>query len=242
MMKVAVVIPAYNEAATIADVACRARKICDRVIVVDDGSQDATAESLLGIDVELLRNDTNSGKAASIWRGARHAIAAGADAIITLDGDGQHRPEDIPLLIDAALQQPRRIIIAARLRNRHRTPSLRLFGNRCANFWISWAAGHAISDSQSGFRLYPAEIFHLCQQPRRLSESFVFESQVLIEAAAHGYYTHPVVIEAIYPSGGRPSHYRPARDTLRIIRMVALKLLARSMYPQGLLRALGLRR
>lgn len=237
---VAVVIPAYNEAATSADVAGRARQVCRRVIVVDDGSRDGTADRLEGLDVQVLRNPDNLGKAASLWRGAQQALADGAEAVITLDGDGQHRPEDIPLLLAAATQHPTSIIVAARLRKREAMPPLRAFGNRCANFWISWAAGHPISDSQSGFRLYPAQAFRQVRAPRSRSQGFVFESEVLIDAARRGMRTRAVEIEAIYAPGSRASHYRPAADTLLIIRMVAGKLIRYGLYPQGLLRSLGL--
>jgi glycosyltransferase involved in cell wall biosynthesis len=239
-MKLAVVIPAYNEAATIANVALRASRVCERVIVVDDGSQDGTAERLQGLNVTVLRNDNNRGKATSIWRGAQHALAGSADAVVTLDGDGQHRPEDIPRLAKAAHGRPQSIVIGARLRNRASTPPLRLFGNRCADFWISWAAGHPICDSQSGFRLYPAPVFRFCRRPEGRREGFVFESEVLIDAVRGGYYTLPVEIEAVYPAGNRASHYRPIRDTLLIIRMVAWKLIGYGLYPQGLLRSLGM--
>ncbi len=237
-MKAAVVIPAYNEAATIRDVAARARAQLDCVIVVDDGSTDATAAQLDGLDILLLRNERNAGKAASLWRGLQRALELGFDAIITLDGDGQHRPEDIPRVLAAAGANPDRIVIASRLKNRAHAPPLRLFANRMANFWISWAAGYFIPDSQSGFRLYPAQVIRAARIHHARRHSFVFESEILIDAAQRGFRSVAVPIESLYPKTGRASHYRAGRDTLAIVRMVALRLILRGMNPLGLLRVL----
>ena len=232
-----VVIPAYNDGATVADIATRAAEHCP-VIVVDDGSTDDTATALASAPVTCLRNDDNRGKAASLWRGFRQALDAGAQAVMSMDADGQHAPEEIPRLLAAARAEPERIIIASRLIDRDQTPPLRLFANRMANFWISWAAGYPISDSQSGFRLYPADVLQRLNVPVDRSRSFVFESEVLIEAARLGTRSRAVPIRAIYHHDARASHYRATADTLRIIRMVAWKLIRRGSYPQGLYRSL----
>lgn len=235
---VAVVIPAYNEAATIVDVVRRSRDQLNRVIVVDDGSIDGTAELLTDMDVEVLRNAENSGKGASIFNGIQYALAQGAKAVITLDADGQHQPEDIPRVLAAACIYPGRIIIASRLRHTENAPPLRLFANRFANFWISWAAGYWIADSQSGFRLYPGAAFEQAQVPHTRERSFVFESEVLIEAAWRGIRSEPVPIDSVYFEAARKSHYKPTEDTVRIVRMVAGRLLRRGMNPLGLFRIL----
>ncbi len=232
----AVVIPAYNEAATIRDLAERALRVCAPVIVVDDGSSDDTARMLDGLAVRLLRNEGNLGKAASLWRGAQEALTLGADAIVTLDGDGQHAPEDIPRLIAAAQQNPGSIVIGARLADRSAIPKLRYFGNRVAVFWLSWACGQHLDDSQSGFRVYPAELFRDTVIPHDRQHGFVFESEILIEAARHGHRCVTVPIAAIYRTGARISYFRHL-DTLRIVRMVAWKLLSRGLYLQGFYRA-----
>jgi len=235
--RLAVVIPAFNEAATIADIVQRAGRFTDRVIVVNDGSSDATAQRLQNLPVTVLNNPINLGKGNSLLCGARLAIEQGAAAVVTLDGDGQHRPEDISLLLDMAATNPDTIIIAARLHNRHCAPPLRRFANRVADFWISWAAGYRIRDSQSGFRLYPAVLFQHCTTA---SDHFVFESEILIDAAQRGIFSKCVAIDTVYHRNTRNSHYRPARDTWAIIRMVAGKLINRGLYPVGLLRSLGI--
>ena len=238
-MTVAVVIPAHNEAATIADIVRRACAQLDYVIVVDDGSIDGTGEQLVGLPVVVLRNEHNLGKAASLWRGMSAALEGGARAVLTLDGDGQHCPEDIPRLLDMARHCPESIVVAARLGRRDAAPGLRRFGNKMADFWISWAAGYPIRDTQSGFRLYPASLLQRIAIRHDQRSGFVFESEILIEAARLGYYATPVAIDSIYNQTARPSYYRPGWDTVMIVRMVAWKLISRGLYIPGLLRSLG---
>ncbi len=229
-MSYAVVIPAYNEAKTVRDIAQRALAQAQQVIVVDDGSCDFTADVVRDLPVILLCNETNQGKAASLWRGAWHALGLGADAVITLDADGQHLPEIIPRLIDAA--RGRCIVIGVRRGDRSLIPSSRYYANKIANFWISWACGQRIEDTQSGFRLYPTELFKQLAIPHNKAHGFVFESEILIEAARQGYRIVGVPIPAVYASDTRASHFRQI-DSLRITRMVAWKLLSRGLYPQG---------
>lgn len=237
-MKFSVVIPAYNEAATIASVVDEVRQHASSIIVVDDGSVDGTAEALAGLPVQVIRNETNLGKAASLWRGARAAIEQGAEAIVTLDGDGQHPPRHIPRLVAAASRYPESIIVAARLDQREEAPALRRFANAFADFWISWAAGQKMVDTQSGFRLYPAHAFGLVSPGPDRRTGFVLESEILIEAAHAGIRTLQMPIETLYPEDRRASHYRPLEDTWAIVRMVAGKLLRRGMYVPGLLNSL----
>lgn len=225
----AIVIPAYNEARTIGDVAQRALVQLPLVIVVDDGSTDGTAAPLEGLPVVLLRNEANLGKAGSLRRGATEAMRRGAQLIITLDGDGQHAPEDIPLLLEAHRTAPGHIIIGARLHRRDRIPRSRYRANRVANFWISLAAGYPIADSQSGFRLYPARIFSQARVRYERAHSFVFESEVLIEAARLDARAVCVPVGVIYSDRARASHFRPVLDIARIVRMVAWRLITQRL-------------
>lgn len=234
----AIVIPAYNEVRTIRDVVRRALAQLPLVIVVDDDSSDGTAAALDGLPVVLLRSDSNRGKAASLRCGADEAIKRGAGAVVTLDGDGQHCPEDIPRLIEAYCAQPGRIVIGSRLHARSQIPPARYWANRFANFWIGWAAGYAIADSQSGFRIYPAGLFAEANVRHDEAASFVFESEILIEAAHFGVQAVCVPVNVVYSARARPSHFRPVVDIARIVRMVAWRLIARGLYLQGLFRSL----
>jgi glycosyltransferase involved in cell wall biosynthesis len=232
-----VLIPAFNEAATIRDLVVRALKITPQVLVVDDGSTDGTREQLNGLAVDVLRNETNQGKAAALWRGAQAAIEAGAQYVVTLDGDGQHAPEDIPRLMAAAETHPGRIVIGSRFADATGVPRARYNANRVAAFWLSWACGQNLADSQSGFRVYPAELFRKLNIPHGRARGFVFESEILIEAARHGHRCVLVPIAAIYRPGARHSHFRPVLDIVRITRMVAWKLVSRGFAPVNFYRA-----
>jgi glycosyltransferase involved in cell wall biosynthesis len=202
----------------IRDVAQRALARVPLVIVVDDGSTDGTLVMLEGLPVVALRNDTNLGKAGSLRRGADEAVRRGADLIVTLDGDGQHAPEDIPVLLAASRAAPGHIIVGARLHQRERIPAPRYCANRFANFWISLAAGYAIADSQSGFRVYPARIFREAQVSYDRACSFVFESEVLIEATRLGAEAVCVPVSVTYSDRARASHFRPVVDIARCVR------------------------
>jgi glycosyltransferase involved in cell wall biosynthesis len=235
--RLAVVIPAYNEASTIRDIATRALREVERVIVVDDGSQDGTGAALHDLPLTVLRNRQNLGKSASLRRGMLLALEERVSAVVTLDADGQHQPEHIPRLLAVHRRDPRSIVIGARLHERQKIPRTRYLANRFANFWIAWAAGYPISDSQSGFRLYPASVLSAIDIRNNTSPGFVFESAVLIDAARAGVTSVAVGIPAIYQAGARPSHFRPVIDVLLITRMVGWKLITRGLDLRGLVRS-----
>ena len=231
------VIPAYNEAGTIHVVAAQTLKYLDRVLVVDDGSADQTVDCLRELPVTVLRHPRNLGKAAALWLGMQHAMTQGASAVVTLDGDGQHNPGDIPALIALHRCDPSAIVIGARLRSSSAIPWLRYLANRVANFWISWAAGFHIPDSQSGFRLYPTAVLNAAGSRCDAMSGFAFESELLIEAGRIGVPIRTVPVSAIYGGHLRQSHFRKVRDVMCITRMVAGKLLAKRLDIPGLLKS-----
>ena len=233
----AIVIPAYNEETTIHDIATRALKFSSLVIVVDDGSTDHTVINLQDLPIVLIKNETNSGKAASLWGGIQMARQHKVKYIISLDGDGQHAPEDIPRLLAKAEAEPGSIIIGGRLADKSAIPAKRYYANRVANFWLAWAAGYPISDSQSGFRIYPNELFDGLEMSTTKRDSFVFESEILIKAAQRGIECTAVAIPAVYAENARPSHFRGVRDITLITLMVGRSLISRGFYPQGLYRS-----
>ena len=235
----AAVIPAYNESATIRDVVERTIPQVGLVVVVDDGSTDQTADIVSELPVRLVRHATNTGKGESIIDGIKLALGQGAEYIVTLDGDGQHKPEDIPRLLAVTRSQPGKIIVGSRMAHKENFPISRYRANRFANFWISWAAGYPVEDSQSGFRVYPGALMQEKRIRDMNTHGFVFESEILIEAARCGYKSIPVEVDAIYSKAARASHFRPVRDIALIVRMVAWKLISRGMYLNGLYRALS---
>lgn len=235
---IALVIPAFNEAASLRQVATAALARHPWVIIVDDGSTDATAESVTDLPLTLLRQPHNQGKAQALWTGMEHALQHGASAVVTMDADGQHRAEDIPKLIEASHAYPNHLVIGTRMHDRSQFPTSRYLANRFANFWVAWAAGYPLSDSQSGFRLYPSNLLRTYLSSRNNTQGFVFESEIIIEAGRSGIATVSVPIPAIYMANARKSHFKPVLDILHITRMVALKLLQRGLCPICLWRSL----
>lgn len=233
-----IAIPAYNEGRTIRALAQSALALCPRVMVVDDGSADTTVTQLQGLPVTLLQHSVNQGKAASLRTAFEHALAHDANCVVVLDGDGQHDPGDAPSLLAAWHAQPDRLVIGARLHDKSHFPVARYRANRFACFWISWAAGHPIADSQSGFRVYPKGVMVIATSGRVRGSRFTFESEILIEAAGQGHLTLAVAIPGRYPVNARRSHFRPVVDIAKIVVMVATRLLKMGLYPHGLWRSL----
>jgi glycosyltransferase involved in cell wall biosynthesis len=209
------------------------------VIVVDDGSTDGTVEKLSNLPVTLRLHPENLGKAASLWNGMQAALSLGAKGVVTMDGDGQHDPADLPRLLMAAQTHPDRLVIGSRLWNRDVIPKARYRANRFANFWIAWASGQAVEDSQSGFRVYPAQLIRVCRFELSRDRSFVFESEIIIEAARHKFLCAFLPVQTTYRENARPSHFRPVKDIVRITRMVAWRLFIRGFFLPGLWRSLS---
>ena len=229
-----IAIPAYNEEHTIRGLAEAALSICPRVMVIDDGSTDATAARVRDLPITLLEHVANRGKAASLCTAFGHALARDARCVVTIDGDGQHDPADTPGLLRAWHERPQCIVIGARLHDAASIPRARYLANRFACFWISWAAGHAIADSQSGFRVYSKDVMAIAVGDRVRGSGFTFESEILIEAAQRGHPTRAVRTAARYPIGARASHYRAVADTAKIVVMVGGRLLRQGLNLRGL--------
>jgi glycosyltransferase involved in cell wall biosynthesis len=233
-----IAIPAFQEERTIRALAEEALRLCPRVVVIDDGSNDGTRAVLAGLPVTVLSHGENRGKAASLCTAFEYALRQGAQCVITLDGDGQHHVADAPGLLAAWRSNPSCIVIGSRLHDRTQFPPARYRANRFACFWISWAAGHAIADSQSGYRVYSNDVMRIALGGKVHGSRFTFESEILIEAARRGHRTLAVAIPGHYPRQARASHFRPVIDIAKIVVMVARRLLASGMAPLGLWRSL----
>ena len=229
---IAVVIPALNEALRIRDVVEGALAHCDRVIVIDDGSDDGTADVIADLPITVLRHAQRCGKGAGLRDGFAEALRQGALAVVTMDGDGQHRAEDIPRLLDAANRRPGWLVIGARLRRRANQPLYRRLANEFGDWGVAWGTGYQVADSQSGQRLYPANVCALACSGIP-GEDFVFEAQILMSAAQElGTRCVSVPIEARYNQihgapDFRPSHFRPLRDLWRITSHIVMQCLRR---------------
>lgn len=210
----AFVIPVYNHAATVAQVIKEAQALRFPVFVVDDGSTDNTYDQIKEIPgIRILRHPQNIGKGAAIMTGFA-AAAAVADWAITIDADGQHYPEDARKLIKTIPKKNRPIVVGARadMTGEH-VPWTSSFGRKFSNFWVRISGGPAISDSQSGFRIYPLpEALNLETKARR----FQFEVEILVRAKRKGLQVIEAPVRVNYnPNGERISHFRPFVDFLR---------------------------
>jgi len=220
-----VVIPAFNEVATIRDVVQRTLQCTEHVILVDDGSEDGTSEAVKDLPIILIRKDRNGGKASALVLGFGRALKEGAAAVITLDADGQHFPEEIPLFLDAFREHPDHVIVGSRLWNRAAVPGIRYWANRLASFWVSLASGVHLEDAQSGFRLYPSTLLESVSAGHKTQQGFTFESEFLINAARAGYGVSFVNIRVTYPKNHmQQTHYDHVHDNARMVRMIAGKL------------------
>lgn len=212
--RIAVVIPALNEERAIRGVVESVLAICPNVIVIDDGSTDATCERIADLPVTLIRHATSLGKGQGLRDGFRKARELGFDAVVAMDGDGQHLAADIPRMLAAARRHPEHIVIGARIRNRENQPVARRRANAFADWGISWGCGIPVADTQSGQRYYPLAALELADLS---ADDFVFEAALLIAAARDknvGVVSVP--IESRYQHDFRTSHFRPIRDVTRI--------------------------
>ena len=213
-------IPAHDERATIGAVVARAR--CHgHVLVVDDGSADGTGEAAGAAGAEVLRHARRLGKAQALRTGIAAARSRGASHVVTLDGDGQHDPDDIPALLAAAA--PRTIVVGGRLGDTAAVSPERLDAIRVAGFFASWASGLRVHDTQSGFRLYPLPLFDEVPTYRG---GFVFETEILLAAAARGWVVREVPVRAL-PRAASRSRFRPVADGVSIGAFVARRAVAR---------------
>lgn len=223
----AVVIPVYNHGRTVKAVATAALALGWPVYVVDDGSTDGEDPSLESMaNLRLLRHRVNRGKGAALMTGFR-AAAECANWAITLDADGQHFPEDALGLIDAIPQGRRPIVLGCRSQMlAEGAPWASRFGRGFSNFWIRMAGGPQVTDSQSGFRIYPLpEVLQLGVRAQR----YQFEIEVLVKAAWSAMKVIEVPIGVRYPpKAERVSHFRPVvdfwRNTTTFARLITCRL------------------
>lgn len=236
-------IPAHNEVLTIRKVVDKTLPHVDRVIVIDDGSDDGTAESLTGTGAEIIRHASNLGKGTRLVEGLELAFSQGANVVITLDADQQHDPDDIPKFVAKSKSNPTAMVLGDRSEDMKQMPKSRRRGIKFGNFFIGWACGRLIKDAQCGMRLYPATMWGKVRIPAEDTKKFKFETAVLMHAAEAGVPFEYVAIAARYEGYVlRPSHFDPVRDFLRLFGLVTLFLVRRGLHPKGLLLMLGVTR
>jgi glycosyltransferase involved in cell wall biosynthesis len=212
---VAVVVPAYQVAATIRDVVDRIRRAVPdaNVYVVDDGSTDGTGAAAREQGAVVLVHRHNHGKGAALRTGIERALADGARVIVTMDGDGQHAPEEIPRLVAPARSGEADLVLGARSRS-----GTMPLGRRCSN-WLSAAlasrvGGVRIPDAQTGFRAIARP---LAEAIRPAEHGYDFETAFLLAALAQGVRVRSVRVPTLYQ--GQESHFRGWADTWRQARV-----------------------
>jgi glycosyltransferase involved in cell wall biosynthesis len=213
--KVCVLVPTYNNAQTLESVLEGVMQYTDQIIVVNDGSTDETSTILeKHPSLCVVQYDDNVGKGYALRHGLKKAFEQGYHYAISIDSDGQHYPDDLPLFMDKLSAHPKAIIIGARNMNQSGIPGKSSFGNNFSNFWFTFETGLKMSDTQSGYRLYP--VLELAKK-RWFTRKYEFEIEVLVRSAWSGIEVTEVPVRVFYAEKEkRISHFRPFRDFSRI--------------------------
>jgi glycosyltransferase involved in cell wall biosynthesis len=212
-MRICALIPAFNEGPHIETVVEKARQHIPDVVVIDDGSDDGTADIARAAGATCLQLPRNCGKASALRAGIAFARDHNFTHVITLDGDGQHLPEDIPVLVRVAEETGADLVIGARKFDRARMPRSRYFSNTIGSRLASALVGCEIRDSQSGFRLFRLDKLGGAKLRSRCYE---LEMEILIKMARSGCTIAHAPIRMVYNDGQTRSKMKPVRDTVRV--------------------------
>ncbi|MBQ1818766.1 MAG: glycosyltransferase family 2 protein [Bacteroidales bacterium] len=214
--RICVIVPTYNNEKTIVDVLQRIQAYTHNIIVVNDGS---TPETLAAIRTltelpDIVDYAPNRGKGYALIQGFRRALELGYRYAVTIDSDGQHFPEDIPVIIDCHSANKDALVVGSRNLTADNMPSRNTFANKFSNFWFRLQTGIPLEDTQSGFRLYPLETINL-RWP--ITPRYEAELELLVFSAWRGVPVVSVPVRVYYPpEGERVSHFRPFWDFFRI--------------------------
>ncbi|ESU19926.1 family 2 glycosyl transferase [Flavobacterium cauense R2A-7] len=209
-----VIIPTYNNHKTLRRVIDGVLKYTQDIIVVNDGSTDTTKEILAGYSqFTQIHVPRNQGKGNALREGFAKAKALGFDYAITIDSDGQHFPDDIPVFLDALDHSDKKVLlIGSRNMEQDGVPKKSSFGNKFSNFWFWFETGITLEDTQSGYRLYPLQSL-----PKRFfTKKFEFEIEVIVRTAWNGVAVKNIPINILYDPNERVTHFRPFKDFTRI--------------------------
>lgn len=214
-LKCVVLIPTYNNAGTIAKVIADVKEYSADIIVVNDGSTDDTKNILASIEnIKVIDYPNNKGKGYALKLGLQKAYEWGYRYAITIDSDGQHYADDIPTFLDKIEEKPDSLLIGARNLAADNMPSRNTFANKFSNFWYKVETGKTLSDTQSGYRLYPLEKL---QNIHFITRRYEFEVEIIVRAAWRGVNVENIPIKVYYPPvEERVSHFRPLQDFTRI--------------------------
>ena len=227
MVKVWCVVPVYNNAATLREVALGCRKHVHHVLVVDDGSTDTNVAELFGgTDITVIKHAVNRGKGAALMTALDYVNAHGGDFMVTIDADRQHYPDDIPFFIKKLDKAT--ILVGSRDFTVADVPKSSKFGRNFSNFWFRIETGLAVNDTQSGFRAYPVKYL---KELTLSARSYDWEVEVLVRSAWAGLSVKSIPIHVFYPpKEARVSHFRPFLDNLRLT-LLHCRLIGRILLP-----------
>lgn len=214
-LKTVIIIPTYNNNGTIAQVISDVKEYADDIMVVNDGSTDNTLEILQNTDGIMIETyEKNMGKGHALKTGLAKAYELGFRYAITIDADGQHYADDIPVFINRIEEVPDSLLIGGRNLNADNMPGKNTFANKFSNFWYKVETGQELSDTQSGYRLYPLDRI---QNIRFMTSRYEFEVEIIVRASWRGVNVENVPVKVYYPPvEERVSHFRPFRDFFRI--------------------------
>lgn len=215
-LKCCVLIPTYNNQKTLQKVIDGVLGYTDSIIIVNDGATDSTLQILQGFQqLEQIHLPKNKGKGNALKVGFQRALELGFEFAITIDSDGQHFPEDIPVFIDALEKEETKkvLYIGSRNMNQDDVPGSSSFGNKFSNFWFWFETGIKLDDTQSGYRLYPLKEI---KKLKLYTPKFEFEIEVIVKAAWNGTLIKNLPIQISYGDEERVSHFRKVPDFARI--------------------------
>ncbi len=214
-LRTCVVVPTYNNAQTLEGLLHDLTGFTDQIIVVNDGSTDRTNEILSQLpQLHVVSYEKNIGKGWALRSGFKKALELGFQYVITIDSDGQHFAEDLPLFLDKVEESPGCLIIGRRNMEQAGIPGKSSFGNKFSNFWYWVETGYTMKDTQSGYRLYPIEKL---RSMKFFTRKFEFEIEVIVRAAWKGIAITSVPVKIHYAEKeNRVSHFRPFQDFSRI--------------------------
>ena len=209
-MRVQALVPAFNEARTIAKVVTGLVPHVAAVCVVDDGSTDGTADAARRAGADVMMNPGDRGKGTAIRSGLARVLERDCSHVLLIDGDLQHLPEEAPLLIAEAERTGADVVLGERRFDRRAMPASRYHANRIGSLALSRFLGVAVRDTQCGFRLFKADVLRSLPLTAR---GYDIETEMLVKLKRRGGVIASVPITAVYT--GQRSKLRPVRDTTK---------------------------
>ena len=238
-LKICIIIPTYNNSGTLEQIIRDVSVFTEDIYIVNDGSTDNTQDVLNKFPkYQSLTYSENIGKGWALRMGLEWAYKAGFDYAISIDSDGQHFAEDIPLFIDKLIEKGPALILGARNMKQEGVPGKSSFGHKFSNFWFWVETGVKTPDTQTGYRLYPVK---LLRNLKFYTRKYEFEIEVLVRASWKGIAIESVPVKVYYsPKETRISHFRPFKDFSRISVLNTILVIITVSYiiPRNFLRTL----